>query len=143
MKFVFLLWILVPIVVGVADKKRVQFKTDIFKTQFGVTRLQHSFGKHVEGENLVGFEARTINYPQDRNVVLTVNYPQPGIEGKRVTAIIIYVNQTSTMGKAFMLDGGWDKIHAKFYVEANYTNLFDYDYKIYGVDDDAPNLIDE
>lgn len=92
------------------------------------------------GQTLVGFEARTINYQQDRNVVLTVNYPGPGERGKTITAIIINVNQTSTMGEAFILEGGFGRDHVKFYVEANRTTLFDYDYKIYGIDEDLNNV---
>lgn len=83
---------------------------------------------------MVGFESRHVQFPVENNVVLTVNYPEPGVSGKRITTIIINVNQTSTMGKAFILEGGWDRNFVKFYVEANRTTLFDYDYKIYGKD---------
>lgn len=85
---------------------------------------------------MIGFESKKVEYPLDSNVVLTVDYPKPEVQGKRITAIIIYVNQTSSMGKAFVLDGGWDKNFVKFYVEANRTTLFDYDYKIYGKDEE-------
>lgn len=94
----------------------------------------YSLGSRVSGDALVGFESDEHLFPSERNLQLTIKWPQSGATNKVLTRVAVYTNSTASFGTAMLvLSGGTNQNFVTIGVQANNTRVWDYRYEIYAI----------
>ncbi|XP_055601393.1 uncharacterized protein LOC129750164 [Uranotaenia lowii] len=96
------------------------------------TQLVYTVGKRQVGDRLVATTADSKTYSTLQDVTLNLAYPQSGL-GAIVTFAQVVVNQSSNIGKGYVVAGGIGQRFIHLVIEAHSTQYFTYNAQIYGV----------
>jgi Transcription activator MBF2 len=71
-------------------------------------------------------------WAKPQNVTVTLQYPSSGY-GATLTYLYVTVNQTSALGRAYVISGGIGQRFVQLAVESDFTYTMDYSVFFYGV----------
>ncbi|KAL7734692.1 hypothetical protein ACLKA6_010986 [Drosophila palustris] len=109
-----------------------QIESRSARTDYDLYGLTWTLGSRQTGDATVYAIAEPIQWFDDYyNPLLTVQYPTSG-SGKIVTYVSIFVQQSSPLGEAYVIEGGIGQRNIKFYVQGYFTHFWSWDIKIYG-----------
>lgn len=77
-----------------------------------------------------GSDKKSWHSPQ--NVSTTLTYPSTGGYGAYLTYVIVHCDQSSNLGRAYVVHGGVYQHFIQIVVEANVTTYFNYSALFYG-----------
>ncbi|XP_031628119.1 uncharacterized protein LOC116343931 [Contarinia nasturtii] len=94
--------------------------------------VHYSIGARVSSDRLVASGGQNQSWPSPHNVQIQLTYPSEGF-GAQVTYVAIVVNQTSTLGQAYIVKGGINEHMISIIVDAYSTSVFNVFAYIYGI----------
>lgn len=94
--------------------------------------IRYTLGKRVAGDRLAATLSDFVSYATPQNVKLTLTYPTSGT-GAVVTHVLVDVQQSSNVGKGYVVQGGIGQRFIQIVIEAQSTTYFGYSSYIYGV----------
>ncbi|XP_055298548.1 uncharacterized protein LOC129566533 [Sitodiplosis mosellana] len=94
--------------------------------------LHYAIGARRSSDRLVASGGQNQSWPQPHNVQIQLTYPSQGY-GALVTYVAIVVNQTSSLGQAYVVKGGINQHQITIVVEAYNTNVFNVFAYVYGI----------
>nr|AYV99546.1 venom polypeptide [Dolopus genitalis] len=94
-------------------------------------RTRYVLGTRVKGDRVLAIRNDNVFYPTRRDIRLDLHYPQYGTGGI-VTLIDIAVEQSSDLGRAYIVAGGIGQRQIKFVVEARDVYHLSTNTTIYG-----------
>ncbi|CAD7088953.1 unnamed protein product [Hermetia illucens] len=95
-------------------------------------QMVYTLGNRAAGDRLVGKAARKQTWSTKQNVKIQLTYPSRGV-GAMVTYVHIVVNQSTKLGRAYVVKGGLHQHQIGIVVEAYKTKFVDYHVEIYGI----------
>ncbi|CAD7091658.1 unnamed protein product [Hermetia illucens] len=94
--------------------------------------IYYTVGNRVSGDALVATASDSQQWSSAQNVQLLLQYPRSG-QGAVVTYAIVTVDQSSSLGEAYIVSGGVGKRNIAIVVEARSTTYFRYAAQVYGL----------
>ncbi|XP_058821145.1 uncharacterized protein LOC131683308 [Topomyia yanbarensis] len=94
-------------------------------------QILYTLGNRVSGDRLVAADQNGQSWTTFQDVALTLAYPQSGV-GAVISYIHVVVNQSSNLGRGYVVAGGIGQRYIQLVIEASRTNYFNYDAQIYG-----------
>lgn len=94
--------------------------------------IRYTLGTRVAGDRLAATLSDFVSYATPQNVKLTLTYPTSGT-GAVVTHVLVDVQQSSNVGKGYVVQGGIGQRFIQIVIEAQSTTYFGYSSYIYGV----------
>lgn len=94
--------------------------------------VRYTIGARSSADRLVASGSQNNAWPTAHNVAVQLHYPQQGA-GATVTFVEASVNQTSNLGRAYVISGGINQHSISVVVEAYDTLLFNIVANIYGI----------
>lgn len=94
--------------------------------------IRYTIGARSSADRLVASGSQNNAWPIAHNAAVQLHYPQRGV-GATVTYVEASVNQTSNLGRAYVISGGINQHSISVVVEAYETLLFNIVASIYGI----------
>lgn len=94
--------------------------------------IRYTIGARSSADRLVASGSQNNAWPTAHNAAVQLHYPQQGV-GATVTYVEASVNQTSNLGRAYVISGGINQHSISVVVEAYDTLLFNIVASIYGI----------
>lgn len=86
----------------------------------------------IPGDRLVANLSERNQWSQPQDVTFTLTYPKTGL-GAVITYVQIDVNQSTNVGRGFVVAGGLGQRNIKVVIEAKGTTYFEQHSQIFGV----------
>ena len=84
------------------------------------------------GDELINEQSDKESFPSAQDVEIILAYPNSGQKVWKITHVNILVDQSSSVGKGYVIDGGIQEKYIAVRVEANHTLHFSYLASFYG-----------
>ncbi|XP_055612447.1 uncharacterized protein LOC129758900 [Uranotaenia lowii] len=94
-------------------------------------QITYAIGNRQSGDRLVSVNQDSASWPTLQDVKLTLSYPVSGV-GAVVTYVEIVVQQSSNIGRGYVVAGGIGQRFIQVIIEANATSYFSYSAQIFG-----------
>nr|AYV99547.1 venom polypeptide [Dolopus genitalis] len=103
----------------------------MLKTKLVKGQINYQLGKRIPGDQLVAEKADKQSFPAPEDIQIVLRYPTKG-EGATVSHVNIVVDQSSSVGDGYVIEGGISQKFIGILVEANNTMHFTFSASIYG-----------
>ncbi|KAL7045370.1 hypothetical protein ACKWTF_002216 [Chironomus riparius] len=87
-------------------------------------------GKRIRGDSFRYEMFDKYEFPELRDFLLDITFPKQ--EQFYITQVMIYAQQSSTVGKAYIIDGGIGYTHMHLVIEAHHTRYFYFQLQMFG-----------
>jgi hypothetical protein len=84
------------------------------------------------GDRIVAAATKKQSWVKQQNVTVTLQYPTSTNYGLTLSYLYVQVNQTSNLGRAYVISGGIGQRFVQLALESDYTYSMDYLAYFYG-----------